>query len=91
VSLCPGRHLANAEILQFVFAVLARFDLVAAQPAVPPAERTRAERGGEPYAASRSSTCRSRRSAARVFDEAPRLVSAKAPTRSEGHHITRAE
>lgn len=44
-SLCPGRHLANTEVRQFVAAVLTRFDLVAAQPAVPPAERTRAGLG----------------------------------------------
>ncbi|MFO0626924.1 MAG: cytochrome P450 [Polyangiales bacterium] len=45
VSLCPGRHIANTEIQQFVAAVLTRFDLVAAEPAVPPPERTRAGLG----------------------------------------------
>ncbi|MFO0602275.1 MAG: cytochrome P450 [Polyangiales bacterium] len=45
VSLCPGRHLANAEIRQFVFAVLARFDLEATRDAVPPADHSRAGLG----------------------------------------------
>ncbi len=45
VSLCPGRHLANTEIRQFVFAVLARFDLEATGAAVPPADHTRAGLG----------------------------------------------
>lgn len=45
VSLCPGRHLANTEIRQFVFAVLARFDLEASHAAVPPADHTRAGLG----------------------------------------------
>lgn len=45
VSLCPGRHLANTEIQQFVAAVLTRFDLVAAQPELPPPDRTRAGLG----------------------------------------------
>lgn len=48
VSMCPGRHLANTEIKQFVATLLARYDLEALAPAPPPLDRSRAGLGVMP-------------------------------------------
>lgn len=45
VSMCPGRHLANTEIKQFVAALLTRFDLAPAGGALPVPDRRRAGLG----------------------------------------------